>query len=201
MNESGKFVIIGVLGAVAIVGVTAITIVASNAVVKKANENADYALVQALSIHNTKATTQSESSFHECVATSGSETTESTKIVEEQDGQYYVDSRSVTPNSDGTVATCPDGSTIKIGTPIEINGVLYYPISYEDYTRLSPSRDGEYEVSAITKDRIYLVQKGDTLSKISGMVSFSVDELAEYNHIKNVDLIYEGEALRIPDER
>lgn len=41
MNESGKFAIIGVLGAVAIVGVTAITIVASNAVVKKANENAD----------------------------------------------------------------------------------------------------------------------------------------------------------------
>ena len=36
MNVSGKFAIIGVLGAVAIVGVTAITIVASNAVVKKA---------------------------------------------------------------------------------------------------------------------------------------------------------------------
>ena len=56
----------------------------------------------------------------------------------------------------------------------------------------------EYVVVDINGDVVYLVQKGDTLSEISGYVAFSVDELAEYNHIANVDLIYEGESLRIP---
>lgn len=45
---------------------------------------------------------------------------------------------------------------------------------------------------------IYLVKKGDTLSGISGIVGYSVDELAKYNHIKNVNRIYTGESLRIP---
>lgn len=47
---------------------------------------------------------------------------------------------------------------------------------------------------------IYFVKKGDTLSAISGIVGYSVDELAEYNHIKNVNLIYINESLRIPAE-
>lgn len=45
---------------------------------------------------------------------------------------------------------------------------------------------------------VYVVKKGDTLSAVSRMVGYSVDELAEYNHIKNVNLIYVDESLRIP---
>ena len=45
---------------------------------------------------------------------------------------------------------------------------------------------------------LYVIQRGDTLSKISALVGFSVDELAEYNHIRNVNLIYTGSVLRIP---
>ena len=56
----------------------------------------------------------------------------------------------------------------------------------------------EYVVVDIDGSVIYLIKKGDTLSEISGRVAYSVDELAEYNHIRNVDLIYEGESLRIP---
>ena len=188
-----------------IVGVTAVTFIASDAIIKKANENADYAFVQAMSARQTDGTSAINPSDCACTQTNPSETTvpqptESSGGVQQYDGQYYVDSRTVVPDDNGETATCPDGSIIHIGAPVEINGVLYYPISFEDYSRLCPTGDN-YEVSSITPDRIYLVQKGDTLSKISGMVSFSVDELAEYNHIKNVDLIYEGEALRIPDER
>lgn len=47
-------------------------------------------------------------------------------------------------------------------------------------------------------DYIYEIQKDDTLSYISSIVGFSVDEIAKYNHIQNVDLIYEGSVLRIP---
>lgn len=47
-------------------------------------------------------------------------------------------------------------------------------------------------------DIIYKIQKGDTLSYISSVFGYSVDELAEYNQIKNVNLIYSNSSIRIP---
>lgn len=44
----------------------------------------------------------------------------------------------------------------------------------------------------------YHVVWGDTLSKVSSTVHVSVQELAEYNHIDNVHLIYAESDLRIP---
>lgn len=48
-------------------------------------------------------------------------------------------------------------------------------------------------------NRYYHIVWGDTLCKISSDVHYSVDELAEYNHIRNVHLIYAESDLRIPD--
>lgn len=45
---------------------------------------------------------------------------------------------------------------------------------------------------------IYLIQSGDTLSKLSAVFGYSVDEIANFNQIRNVNLIYDGSALRIP---
>ena len=56
----------------------------------------------------------------------------------------------------------------------------------------------EFAVVDPDGNMVYIVKKGDTLSKISGILGYSVDELAEYNHIHNVNLIYVGESLRIP---
>ena len=47
---------------------------------------------------------------------------------------------------------------------------------------------------------VYIVRPGDTLSKISGKTFYSVDELAEYNHIENVNMLYCDESIRIPNE-
>lgn len=47
---------------------------------------------------------------------------------------------------------------------------------------------------------VYHIKKGDTLSSISDKVHYSVDELAKYNKIEDVNLIYAGSALRIPDK-
>ena len=47
-------------------------------------------------------------------------------------------------------------------------------------------------------DLIYIIQKNDTLSKISAGFGYSVDELATYNKITNVNLIYTGSSIRIP---
>ena len=45
---------------------------------------------------------------------------------------------------------------------------------------------------------VYIVQKGDTLCKISAAFYVSVDELVKENHIINAHWIYTGEAIRIP---
>lgn len=49
-------------------------------------------------------------------------------------------------------------------------------------------------------DIIYSIQKGDTLCEISDKFGYSVDEIAEYNQIRNVDLIYADSSLRIPSK-
>lgn len=59
------------------------------------------------------------------------------------------------------------------------------------------------ENSVLTKNEygepVYIIERGDTLAAISAKVLYSVDELAEYNKIKNVNLIYEDSALRVPN--
>lgn len=47
---------------------------------------------------------------------------------------------------------------------------------------------------------IYYIQKGDTLSAISKKFGYSVDELAKYNKIQNVNKIYADSSMRIPQE-
>ncbi len=46
--------------------------------------------------------------------------------------------------------------------------------------------------------RIYTVQAGDTLSELALRFRTTVDNIAKLNDIKNINLIYVGETLRIP---
>lgn len=56
----------------------------------------------------------------------------------------------------------------------------------------------EYCVKDSNGHWIYIVKRGDSLSRISGKVGFSVQELADYNHIENVNLIYTNQTIRLP---
>lgn len=56
------------------------------------------------------------------------------------------------------------------------------------------SAGGKY----LDTDTVYTIQPGDTLTKISGMTGFSVDFLAEYNHIADKNLIIAYASLRYP---
>ena len=47
-------------------------------------------------------------------------------------------------------------------------------------------------------DETYTIVSGDTLTKISNETGFSVDFLAEYNHIQDKNLIITGETIRFP---
>lgn len=46
---------------------------------------------------------------------------------------------------------------------------------------------------------VYDVHRGDTLSKISRITNYSVDQLANVNQIRKVNLIYTGSSLRVPN--
>lgn len=48
-------------------------------------------------------------------------------------------------------------------------------------------------------NKYYHIVWGDTLCKISSELHYSIDQLAEYNGIRNVHLIYAESDLRIPD--
>lgn len=49
-------------------------------------------------------------------------------------------------------------------------------------------------------EKVYIIKWGDTLSYISAETGFSVDEIANLNEIRDVNMIYADSALRIPDE-
>lgn len=47
-------------------------------------------------------------------------------------------------------------------------------------------------------DTIYDVQPGDTLTSISARLGMSVDSIAAYNAVRDVDVISSGSVLRVP---
>lgn len=53
--------------------------------------------------------------------------------------------------------------------------------------------------SAVFADTQYTVVKGDWLSKIAPRYNTTWQKLAEYNNLKNPDLIFPGQIIRIPD--
>lgn len=58
-----------------------------------------------------------------------------------------------------------------------------------DANRIQQDSDGVW---------VYLIERGDNLSKLSEVFGHSVDALANYNEIRNVNLIYAESALRLP---
>lgn len=48
-------------------------------------------------------------------------------------------------------------------------------------------------------DVIYIIKRGDTLTDLSRLFGYSVDKLANYNEIRNVNLIYANSSLRLPN--
>lgn len=123
---------------------------------------------------------------------------------------------SVTVTQDGTVIAdnngSPDGSVkvdVTVGSDGSVNvGVDVPPEQPPEEPAEQPVIvDGEeIYISQITTvaengDLIYRIKWGDTLCRISRIFGYSVQELAEYNHIKNPDLIYADSTLRIPTSK
>ena len=78
--------------------------------------------------------------------------------------------------------------------PDDITDVMQFLGTLED-AGLNPKNiiqdeDGTY---------IYLIQNGDTLTQLSAAFGYSVDQIANFNQIRDVNLIYANSALRIPE--
>lgn len=61
-----------------------------------------------------------------------------------------------------------------------------------------PDRASDQNVAAQQKDTVYLIQNGDTLTSISAKLGMSVDAIAAYNAVRNVNVINAGAVLRVP---
>ncbi|MFF2053831.1 LysM peptidoglycan-binding domain-containing protein [Leifsonia sp. NPDC058194] len=62
----------------------------------------------------------------------------------------------------------------------------------------SPPDRASDQTAAPQPDKIYLIQDGDTLTSISARLGMSVDSIAAYNAIRNVNVIDAGAVLRVP---
>lgn len=57
--------------------------------------------------------------------------------------------------------------------------------------------DYKYQITSTGNNTTYIVKRGDTLTKISQIYHVTISNLVTWNNIKNPNLIYPGEALKI----
>lgn len=181
-KSNNKSTIIYGLGAALILGVAGITAFLSGSFVKWLNADADMQYVAAVSESETyadllKTKPKDRANDNDDVSTN----------VPSEDGTYLVDQIS------GDVSSTEENTVKPSDTKVSADDSE--AVTYPYYIGT------EFVVVDPDGNMVYIVKKGDTLSAVSGIVGYSVDELAEYNHIKNVNLIYIDESIRIPADK
>lgn len=178
-KTSNKSLFATVLSVALIAGVTGLTVFSSVSLVNRLNADADMQYVAAVS--------EAKASLSETMPNDRGDDNDEVAVDEPStDGTSLVD------QSVDDISSTEDTSMQASDT--EVSADDSEAVTYPYYIGT------EFVVVDPEGNMIYFVKKGDTLSAISGIVGYSVDELAEYNHIKNVNLIYINESLRIPAE-
>ena len=176
-KSSNKNVITVCLGTALILGVSGLTIFSSAMLVNKLNADADMQYVAAVNDTYAKIL-ETKPEYRD------NDNDDLIGNVPSEDGAFLVDQLSdkESPLENESVKT----------SDTEVSADDSEAVTYPYYIGT------EFVVVDPEGNMVYVVKKGDTLSAVSRMVGYSVDELAEYNHIKNVNLIYVDESLRIP---
>ena len=84
-----------------------------------------------------------------------------------------------------------------IGRLVELNNISNPNLIYAGETLVIPIASQESNANGV-KTIPYIVQSGDTLSKIAREFDTTVEMLASINNISNVNLIFTGELLYVP---
>ena len=176
-KSSKKNVITACLGTALILGVSGLTIFSSDMLVNRLNADADMQYVAAVNDTYAKIL-ETKPEYRD------NDNDDVVNDVPSKDGTFLVDQLSDTesPLENESVKT----------SDTEVSADDSEAVTYPYYIGT------EFVVVDPEGNMVYVVKKGDTLSAVSRMVGYSVDELAEYNHIKDVNLIYVDESLRIP---
>lgn len=176
-KSSKKNVITVCLGTALIFGVSGLTIFSSAMLVNRLNADADMQYVAA--VNNTYAKVlETKPEYRD------NDNDDVVNDAPSEDGTFLVDQLSDTES--------PLENEFVKTSDTEVSADDSEAVTYPYYIGT------EFVVVDPEGNMVYVVKKGDTLSAVSRMVGYSVDELAEYNHIKNVNLIYVDESLRIP---
>ena len=88
------------------------------------------------------------------------------------------------------------GTTIK--RLVELNNISNPNLIYAGNTLIVPVSEQISDYYKTNNFTTYIVRSGDTLSKIAKDYSTTVYDLASINNIKNVNLIFTGQILRVP---
>jgi len=123
---------------------------------------------------------------------------DASQIKQTGDSKNYNHDASYTIKSGDTLS----GIALKYGTTVKeliiLNNIktpnLIYP---GEEIKVPINGNPNSEVLYDTNHIHYTVERGDTLSKLALKFNTTVQEIAELNHIQNVNLIYVGEVLRI----
>lgn len=181
-KSNNKSMIIYGLGAALILGVAGITAFSSGSLIKWLNTDADMQYVAAVSEKETYADLLNTKPKDRA-----NDNDDVSVNVPSEDGTYLVDQIS------GDISSVEENTVETSDT--EVSADDSEAVTYPYYIGT------EFVIVDPDGNMVYIVKKGDTLSAVSGIVGYSVDELAEYNHIENVNLIYIDESLRIPADK
>lgn len=135
----------------------------------------------------------------------------------------WVDESTLTPITSGSTG----GTELKVGDQVMFTGCLHYTSSYKGatahackaglakITQVAPKNPHPYHLQAVagkgstvygwvdardisTAKKSYTVKSGDTLSGIASKYGTTVSKLVELNGIKNANLIYAGQVIKLP---
>lgn len=86
---------------------------------------------------------------------------------------------------------------------VKLNNIKNPNLIYAGAKLLIPVKECAPDINdedSTSQGNIYIVKKGDTLSQIALRFNTTVSELARLNNIRNVNLIYIGQIIRIPSQ-
>lgn len=110
-------------------------------------------------------------------------------------------------NKDSPSVSCGIWQKCENGRVSGINGNVDIDISYRDYPAIMRERglngfksanNTQSEAPQRANNTIYMVKRGDTLSKIASRYNIDMHTLAQINDIEDVNKIYVGQVLSIP---
>jgi LysM repeat protein len=96
-------------------------------------------------------------------------------------GATPITTQTSSPQTEAPPTSVPGGSTPGTDDPVT-----------------PPDRDSDQIGVTPPADEIYYIQEGDTLTALSARFGMSIDAMADYNAVRDVNVISEGAVLLVP---